>query len=112
MSDGRHNLFKSLSETDLPAEAHSACPETTEDPEAEAYKATPCPASEREETESSDDNATQYSIHPPLDFPYFLLLQGFSYRQVGQTRTISLALLHFFPPARQTQASLFLQLVP
>ncbi|XP_051770947.1 ras-associating and dilute domain-containing protein isoform X2 [Ctenopharyngodon idella] len=81
MSDGRHNLFKSLSETDLPAEAHSACPETTEDPEAEAYKATPCPASEREETESSDDNATQYSIHPPLDFPYFLLLQGFSYRQ-------------------------------
>ena len=37
---------------------------------------------EKEETESSDDNSTQYSIHPPFDFPYFLLLQGYSYRQV------------------------------
>ncbi|XP_073684250.1 ras-associating and dilute domain-containing protein-like [Garra rufa] len=79
----RHNLFKSLSETDLTAEAQSTCMERTqeEDPEAEADKATQCPANEREETESSDDSATQYSIHPPLDFPYFLLLQGFSYRQ-------------------------------
>ncbi|KAM6951489.1 ras-associating and dilute domain-containing protein [Aplochiton taeniatus] len=32
--------------------------------------------SEREETESSDDNITQYSIHPPQDCPYLLLLQG------------------------------------
>uniref|UniRef100_A0A672LU59 Ras-associating and dilute domain-containing protein-like n=1 Tax=Sinocyclocheilus grahami TaxID=75366 RepID=A0A672LU59_SINGR len=81
--DGRHNLFKSLSDTDLTAEAQSTCTERTqeEDPEAEADKATQCPANEREETESSDDSATQYSIHPPLDFPYFLLLQGFSYRQ-------------------------------
>uniref|UniRef100_A0A671QV11 Ras-associating and dilute domain-containing protein-like n=1 Tax=Sinocyclocheilus anshuiensis TaxID=1608454 RepID=A0A671QV11_9TELE len=83
--DGRHNLFKSLSDTDLTAEAQSTCTERTqeEDPEAEAEadKATQCPANEREETESSDDSATQYSIHPPLDFPYFLLLQGFSYRQ-------------------------------
>ncbi|XP_057682980.1 ras-associating and dilute domain-containing protein isoform X1 [Corythoichthys intestinalis] len=31
---------------------------------------------EREETESSDDNATQYSIHPPHDCPYLLLLHG------------------------------------
>lgn len=37
---------------------------------------------EKEETESSDDNTTQYSVHPPFDFPYFLLLQGYSYRQV------------------------------
>lgn len=37
---------------------------------------------EKEETESSDDNATQYSIHPPFDFPYFLLLQGYNHRQV------------------------------
>ncbi|XP_043085991.1 ras-associating and dilute domain-containing protein isoform X2 [Puntigrus tetrazona] len=81
--DGRLNLLKSLSDTDLTAEAHSTCTEQTqeEDPEAEADKATQCPANEREETESSDDSATQYSIHPPLDFPYFLLLQGFSYRQ-------------------------------
>uniref|UniRef100_A0A674P9P6 Si:ch211-176g6.2 n=1 Tax=Takifugu rubripes TaxID=31033 RepID=A0A674P9P6_TAKRU len=34
--------------------------------------------SEREETESSDDNTTQYSIHPPHDCPYLLLLQGYS----------------------------------
>ncbi|XP_053197401.1 ras-associating and dilute domain-containing protein [Scomber japonicus] len=37
--------------------------------------------SEREETESSDDNTTQYSIHPPLDCPYLLLLQGCSLAQ-------------------------------
>ncbi|KAM7382141.1 hypothetical protein PAMA_012826 [Pampus argenteus] len=37
--------------------------------------------SEREETESSDDNTTQYSIHPPLDCPYLLLLQGCSHTQ-------------------------------
>lgn len=117
--DCRHNLFKSLSDTDLTAEAQSTCTEQTqeEDPEAEADKATQCPANEREETESSDDSATQYSIHPPLDFPYFLLLQGFSYRQVGQTHTISVLLLplaHFtaasvFPPAHQTHATLFLE---
>ncbi|XP_061160479.1 ras-associating and dilute domain-containing protein-like isoform X2 [Syngnathus typhle] len=34
--------------------------------------------SEREETESSDDNTTQYSIHPPQDCPYLLLLHGHS----------------------------------
>ncbi|XP_054455276.1 ras-associating and dilute domain-containing protein [Anoplopoma fimbria] len=37
--------------------------------------------SEREETESSDDNTTQYSIHPPHDCPYLLLLQGCSLAQ-------------------------------
>uniref|UniRef100_A0A673ANK4 Si:ch211-176g6.2 n=1 Tax=Sphaeramia orbicularis TaxID=375764 RepID=A0A673ANK4_9TELE len=35
----------------------------------------------REETESSDDNTTQYSIHPPHDCPYLLLLQGCSLTQ-------------------------------
>ncbi|KAM6963837.1 ras-associating and dilute domain-containing protein-like [Tautogolabrus adspersus] len=34
--------------------------------------------SEREETESSDDSNTQFSIHPPHDCPYLLLLQGCS----------------------------------
>ncbi|XP_068161220.1 ras-associating and dilute domain-containing protein-like isoform X2 [Antennarius striatus] len=37
--------------------------------------------SEREETESSDDSTTQYSIHPPQDCPYLLLLQGCSVTQ-------------------------------
>ncbi|XP_069012314.1 ras-associating and dilute domain-containing protein [Embiotoca jacksoni] len=37
--------------------------------------------SERGETESSDDNSTQYSIHPPHDCPYLLLLQGWSLAQ-------------------------------
>lgn len=55
----------------------------------EAKKETLCPRgkregeeSEREETESSDDNTTQYSIHPPHDCPYLLLLQGCSPAQV------------------------------
>lgn len=43
--------------------------------------------SEREETESSDDNTTQYSIHPPPDCPYLLLLQGCSPAQVSHSDT-------------------------
>lgn len=43
--------------------------------------------SEREETESSDDNTTQYSIHPPHDCPYLLLLQGCSLAQVSHSDT-------------------------
>lgn len=45
--------------------------------------------SEREETESSDDNTTQYSIHPPHDCPYLLLLQGHSATQVSHAITPS-----------------------
>lgn len=41
--------------------------------------------SEREETESSGDNTTQYSIHPPHDCPYLLLLQGCSPAQVSHS---------------------------
>ncbi|XP_051926993.1 ras-associating and dilute domain-containing protein-like isoform X3 [Hippocampus zosterae] len=44
--------------------------------------------SEREETESSDDNTTQYSIHPPQDCPYLLLLHG---RSLVQEQTKKLA---------------------
>ena len=44
--------------------------------------------SEREETESSDDNTTQYSIHPPHDCPYLLLLQGCSPAQVSHSDTL------------------------
>uniref|UniRef100_A0A8C5H7G4 Ras-associating and dilute domain-containing protein-like n=1 Tax=Gouania willdenowi TaxID=441366 RepID=A0A8C5H7G4_GOUWI len=35
--------------------------------------------SEREETESSRDSTTLYSIHPPHECPYLLLLQGLVY---------------------------------
>lgn len=44
--------------------------------------------SEREETESSGDNTTQYSIHPPHDCPYLLLLQGCSPAQVFDPITV------------------------
>lgn len=50
--------------------------------------------SEREETESSGDNTTQYSIHPPHDCPYLLLLQGCSLAQVshsGSHRRLTIA---------------------
>uniref|UniRef100_A0A8C9V8J3 Ras association and DIL domains 2b n=1 Tax=Scleropages formosus TaxID=113540 RepID=A0A8C9V8J3_SCLFO len=77
-------LWRSLSEMDLPAQgqdswAHEA--PSCNAPEPRANKEAYSPSTEKEETESSDDNATQYSIHPPFDFPYFLLLQGYSYRQ-------------------------------
>nr|XP_033501514.1 RA_Radil_like and Myo5p-like_CBD_Rasip1 domain-containing protein [Epinephelus lanceolatus] len=78
-------IWRSLSEMDLPAmgkEASRAQQSTLrEDPEAEADKEVLRLGMEKEETESSDDNTTQYSIHPPFDFPYFLLLQGYSHRQ-------------------------------
>uniref|UniRef100_A0A3Q0SC75 Ras association and DIL domains 2a n=1 Tax=Amphilophus citrinellus TaxID=61819 RepID=A0A3Q0SC75_AMPCI len=78
-------IWRSLSEMDLSAmgkEAGKAQQSTLrEDPEAEADKEVLRLGMEKEETESSDDNTTQYSIHPPFDFPYFLLLQGYSHRQ-------------------------------
>lgn len=83
----RLSVWRSLSEMDLSAmgkEAERACQSSSlrEDPEPEADKEKLRLGQEKEETESSDDNTTQYSIHPPFDFPYFLLLQGFSHRQV------------------------------
>uniref|UniRef100_A0A671WSS2 Ras association and DIL domains 2a n=1 Tax=Sparus aurata TaxID=8175 RepID=A0A671WSS2_SPAAU len=78
-------FWRSLSEMDLSAmgkEANRARQTALrEDPEAEADKEVLRLGMEKEETESSDDNTTQYSIHPPFDFPYFLLLQGYSHRQ-------------------------------
>ncbi|XP_060748288.1 ras-associating and dilute domain-containing protein-like [Tachysurus vachellii] len=79
-------IWRSLSDMDLSAmgkEASRANKGATlqEDPEAEADLDRSCLITEKEETESSDDNNTQYSIHPPFDFPYFLLLQGYSHRQ-------------------------------
>lgn len=78
-------IWRSLSEMDLSAmgkEASKAQQSALrEDPEAEADKEVLRLGMEKEETESSDDNTTQYSIHPPFDFPYFLLLQGYSHRQ-------------------------------
>ncbi|XP_056871822.1 ras-associating and dilute domain-containing protein-like [Takifugu flavidus] len=79
------SIWRSLSEMDLMTMAkeagrtqHGAL---REDPEAEADKEALQLGAEKEETESSDDNTTQFSIHPPFDFPYFLLLQGYNHRQ-------------------------------
>uniref|UniRef100_A0A4W5N773 Ras association and DIL domains 2a n=1 Tax=Hucho hucho TaxID=62062 RepID=A0A4W5N773_9TELE len=80
-------MWRSLSEMDLSAtekealRAQQKAQLIREDLEAEADKEALRLGMEKEETESSDDNTTQYSIHPPFDFPYFLLLQGYSYRQ-------------------------------
>uniref|UniRef100_A0A3Q1K9D0 Uncharacterized protein n=1 Tax=Anabas testudineus TaxID=64144 RepID=A0A3Q1K9D0_ANATE len=77
-------IWRSLSEMDLSAmEKASRAQQSVlrEDPEAEADKEVLRIGMEKEETESSDDNTTQYSIHPPFDFPYFLLLQGYNHRQ-------------------------------
>ncbi|RVE69923.1 hypothetical protein OJAV_G00082820 [Oryzias javanicus] len=78
-------FWRSLSEMDLSAMSKEAGraqqSALREDPEAEADKEVLRLGMEKEETESSDDNTTQYSIHPPFDFPYFLLLQGYSHRQ-------------------------------
>lgn len=85
-------MWRSLSEMDLLAMGKEAgrsrqSPALREDPEAEADKEVQRLGQEKEETESSDDNATQYSIHPPFDYPYFLLLQGYSHRQVRGRRS-------------------------
>lgn len=79
-------VWRSLSEMDLMSMGKEASRAQQgalrEDPEAEADKEALQLGTEKEETESSDDNTTQYSIHPPFDFPYFLLLQGYNHRQV------------------------------
>ncbi|XP_034046340.1 RA_Radil_like and Myo5p-like_CBD_Rasip1 domain-containing protein [Thalassophryne amazonica] len=78
-------LWRSLSEMDMCAMGKEASRvqrgTLREDPEAEVDKEVLRLGTEKEETESSDDNTTQYSIHPPFDIPYFLLLQGYSHRQ-------------------------------
>lgn len=80
-------LWRSLSDMDVSAmgkealRAQQTSAALREDPEAEADKDALRLGLEKEETESSDDNTTQYSIHPPFDFPYFLLLQGYNHRQ-------------------------------
>ncbi|XP_035389582.1 ras-associating and dilute domain-containing protein isoform X2 [Electrophorus electricus] len=84
-------LQKSLSEADLGPECliqPGPSPEPQETLTSQslrwgggAHKMLCSPDSEREETESSADNSTEYSFHPPQNLPYFLLLQGFSYTQ-------------------------------
>ena len=84
-------FWRSLSEMDLSAMGKEASraqqSALREDPEAEADKEVLRLGMEKEETESSDDNTTQYSIHPPLDCPYLLLLQGCSPSQVPAPRS-------------------------
>ncbi|XP_061701072.1 ras-associating and dilute domain-containing protein-like [Syngnathoides biaculeatus] len=75
------DFWRSLSEMDLSAmskEVRGAPRVRDQDEDKDALR---LGVQEKEETESSDDNATQYSIHPPFDFPYFLLLQGYNHRQ-------------------------------
>lgn len=78
-------IWRSLSDMDVSAVGKETGVTRTaplhEEPEAEADKEAHRLHAEKEETESSDDNNTQYSIHLPFDFPYFLLLQGFNHRQ-------------------------------
>jgi len=97
---GDLGFWRSLSEMDLlamEAETGRAPLQTTpppplgEDPEVEADKEALLLrrlrlGGEKEETESSDDHSTQFSVHPPFDFPYFLLLQGYSHKQVSLPR--------------------------
>ncbi|MGH0143107.1 UNVERIFIED_CONTAM: hypothetical protein FKN15_020341 [Acipenser sinensis] len=79
------SLWRSLSEVNLSVKSKDPRMNgkslLLEDLEPEVDKEGQCLGLEKEETESSDDNTTQYSIHPPFEFPYFLLLQGYSYRQ-------------------------------
>uniref|UniRef100_A0A3B4ABE0 Uncharacterized protein n=1 Tax=Periophthalmus magnuspinnatus TaxID=409849 RepID=A0A3B4ABE0_9GOBI len=80
-------LWRSLSDMDVSTMGKEALRaqqnqnQLREEQEAEADKEELRLGQEKEETESSDDNTTQYSIHPPFDFPYFLLLQGYNHRQ-------------------------------
>ncbi|CAL8275053.1 unnamed protein product [Lota lota] len=79
---GDQGLWRSLSEMDLLAGGRAQQGPLSEDPEAEADKeALRRLGVEKEETESSDDYSTQFSVHPPFDFPYFLLLQGYNHKQ-------------------------------
>ncbi|XP_026859156.2 RA_Radil_like and Myo5p-like_CBD_Rasip1 domain-containing protein isoform X2 [Electrophorus electricus] len=74
-------IWRSLSDMDLSALGKETCKiprgVLQEQPDVETRGL----STEKEETESSDDNTTQYSVHLPFDFPYFLLLQGYSHRQ-------------------------------
>ncbi|XP_046710566.1 ras-associating and dilute domain-containing protein isoform X2 [Silurus meridionalis] len=77
------SLCRSLSEADLRSspEPQQSLKSQSGGEDPKAYKELPCESGRKEELGSSDDNCTQYSIHPPVHFPYFLLLQGYSYRQ-------------------------------
>uniref|UniRef100_A0A3Q2XR78 Ras-associating and dilute domain-containing protein-like n=1 Tax=Hippocampus comes TaxID=109280 RepID=A0A3Q2XR78_HIPCM len=68
-------LWRSKSEMDL-IEADSATKANEDEIHSKGDGEQEGEESEREETESSDDNTTQYSIHPPQDCPYLLLLHG------------------------------------
>ncbi|XP_054616127.1 ras-associating and dilute domain-containing protein-like isoform X5 [Dunckerocampus dactyliophorus] len=75
------DFWRSLSEMDLSSMGKEASADLREEQQTEADKVVARLDMEKEETESSDDNSTQYSIHPPFDFPYFLLLHGYCHRQ-------------------------------
>lgn len=112
VTDVSLSLCRSLSEADLrpSPEPQQSLKSQSGGEDSEAYKELPCAAGRKEErTESGDDNCTQYSIHPPVHFPYFLLLQGFSYRQVVQSCPTSTTPpppdLLAFPPSASSNIS-------
>ena len=89
-------LWRSMSEMDLLSAGHAPQTPLSEDPEVEADKEVQRRLGvEKEETESSDDCSTQFSVHPPFDFPYFLLLQGYSHKQVSQQPITCAQMLHY-----------------
>uniref|UniRef100_A0A4W3GCD9 Ras association and DIL domains 2a n=1 Tax=Callorhinchus milii TaxID=7868 RepID=A0A4W3GCD9_CALMI len=92
-------IWRTLSDSTLGTEtrehkSHSVGVQEDRDP--------PCLGLEKEETESSDDIATLYSVRPPIEFPYFLLLQGYCDRQDYVIYTMS-GTVHIF--GRNTEHS-------
>uniref|UniRef100_A0A665WX17 Si:ch211-176g6.2 n=1 Tax=Echeneis naucrates TaxID=173247 RepID=A0A665WX17_ECHNA len=71
-----HKLWRSKSEMDLLDSDTGTKQDTNR--ETCAKDLSERQESQREEMESSDDNNTQYTIHPPHNCPYLLLLQGCS----------------------------------
>ncbi|XP_043918030.1 ras-associating and dilute domain-containing protein-like isoform X2 [Protopterus annectens] len=85
VDDSGLSLWRSVSEIDLHAKMKDSRKHVKslflDDTDVDSDKDGQGLATEKEETESSDDHTTQYSIHPPFEVPYFLLLQGYNYKQ-------------------------------
>ncbi|XP_039596461.1 RA_Radil_like and Myo5p-like_CBD_Rasip1 domain-containing protein [Polypterus senegalus] len=89
-------LWRSLSEMNLSVKSKDLQKDGTGRGEQEVA----CLSVEKEETESSEDNSAHYSIHPPSEFPYFLLLQGYSVRQDFIVYPMT-GLMHIFGHCRE-----------
>uniref|UniRef100_A0A8C4XI12 Ras association and DIL domains 2b n=1 Tax=Erpetoichthys calabaricus TaxID=27687 RepID=A0A8C4XI12_ERPCA len=89
-------LWRSVSEMNLSVKSKDLQKDGTGRGEQEVA----CLSVEKEETESSEDNSAHYSIHPPSEFPYFLLLQGYSVRQDFIVYPMT-GLIHIFGHCRE-----------